>query len=96
MAAEKIKKHKSISDKEYNDILQWLKEEIGFNKIELSELSKREIIKMGDTFLYQRWRARKAYRKLAAAMRETRLGSILISIIERIDKIYEKLFCLRL
>ncbi len=88
-----MKKHISISDEEYRDILQWLKEEIGFNKIELSELSKREVIKMGDTFLFQRWRARKAYRELVAAMRETRLGSILISIIERIDKIFEKIFC---
>jgi len=48
---------------------------------------------MRNTFSFQGWQLRKAYRELAAAMRETRLGSILISIIEEIDKIFEKIFC---
>lgn len=85
-----MKKHTPVNDEEYNDILQWLKEE---EDIEVESLSEKQIIKMGNTFLFQRWRLRKVYSELAAAMRETRLGSILISIIERIDKIFEKIFC---
>jgi len=87
-----MKKRTSISDEEYKDILQWLKEE----SIRIESLSEKEIIKMRDTFLFQRWWLRKAYREFVAVMRETRLGSILISIIERIDKIFEKIFCWRL
>jgi len=85
-----MKKHISISDEDYNDILQWLKEE---EDIEVESLNEEQIIKMRNTFLFQRWRLRKAYSELSAAMRETRLGSILISIIERIDKMFEKIFC---
>lgn len=93
-----MERHISISDEEYNDILQWLKEEIGFNGTELNELSNKEITKekmaiMKDTFSFKRWQLRKAYREFAAAMRKTCLGSILISIIERIEKIFEKIFC---
>ena len=78
-----------MSDEEYNDILQWLNEE----DIRTESLSKKEIIAVRNTFSFQRWRLRKAYREFEAAMRETRLGSILISIVERIDKIFEKIFC---
>jgi len=85
-----MKKHISISDEDYNDILQWLKEE---EDIEVESLNEEQIIKMRNTFLFQRWQLRKAYSELSAAMRETRLGSILISIIERIDKMFEKIFC---
>ena len=84
-----MKKHISISDEEYNDILQWLNEEID---IRTESLCEEQIIAMRNTFSFQRWRLRKAYHELTAAMRETRLGSILISIIERIDKIFEKIF----
>jgi len=84
-----MKKHTPISSEEYNDILQWLKEE----EIETGPLSEREIIAVRNTFSFQRWRLRKAYREFAAVMRETRLGSILISVIERIVKIFEKIFC---
>ena len=84
-----MKKHTPVSDEEYNDILEWLKEE----NIEIESLSEKEIITIKNTFSFQRWRARKAYREFATVMRETCLGSILISIIERIDKIFEKIFC---
>jgi len=84
-----MKKHVSMRDEEYKDILQWLKEEIA----ETYSLSEEEATGMKDTFSFQRWRLRKAYREFATVMRETRLGSILISIIERIEKIFEKIFC---
>jgi len=84
-----MKKHISISDEEYDDILQWLKEE----DIEVESLSEKEAVGMRNTFSFQRWQLRKAYHEFGAVMRETRLGSILISIIERIDKIFEKIFC---
>ncbi|GAH44361.1 unnamed protein product [marine sediment metagenome] len=85
-----MKKHISISDEEYNDILQWLKEEVD---IETESLCEEQIIAMKDTFSFQRWQLKKAYREFATIMRETRLGSILITIIERIDRIFEKIFC---
>ncbi|MBA7614265.1 hypothetical protein ES703_21528 [subsurface metagenome] len=84
-----MKKYVSIRDEEYNDILKWLKEEYA----ETYSLSEEEAIGMRDTFSFQRWRLRKAYHELAVAMRETRLGSILIWVIEKINKILEKIFC---
>jgi len=84
-----MKKHTPISDEEYNDILQWLKEE----DIETESLCEEQIIKTRNTFSFQRWQLRKAYHEFGAVMRETRLGSILISVIERIDKVFEKIFC---
>ena len=94
-----MKRDISISDEEHNDILQWLKEEIGFNGAELDGLSNKEITKekmavMKDTLSFKRWQLRKAYREFAAAMRETHLGTILIWIIEKINKMFEKIFCL--
>ena len=85
-----MRKRRPVSDEDYNDILQWLKEE---EDIEVESLNEEQIIKMRNTFLFQRWQLRKAYSELSAAMRETRLGSILISIIEKIDKMFEKIFC---
>ncbi|MBA7579530.1 hypothetical protein ES708_21401 [subsurface metagenome] len=85
-----MKKHILVSDEEYNDILQWLNKEVN---IETESLCEEQIIKMRNTFSFQRWQMEKAYREFRTAMRETRLGSILISIIERIDKIFEKIFC---
>jgi len=82
-------KYRSISNEEYNDILEWLQEE----DIETESLCEEQIIKIGNTIAFQMWKLRKAYREFAAAMRETRLGSILISIIERIYKIFDKIFC---
>ena len=76
-----MKKHISISDEEYNDILQWLKEEVD---IETESLCGEQIIKMRNTFSFQRWQLRKAYREFRTAMKKTRLGSILISIFEKI------------
>jgi len=84
-----MKKHTPISDEEYNDILQWLKEE----DIETESLCEEQIIKTRNTFSFQRWQLRKAYHEFGVVMRETRLGSILISVIERIDKVFEKIFC---
>ena len=83
-------KYKSMNDEEYKDILQWLNEEVD---VETESLCEEQIMAMRNTFSFQRWRLRKAYYELTAAMRETRLGSILISIIERIDKMFEKIFC---
>jgi len=93
-----MKRNIAISNEEYHDILQWLEEEIGFDETELDELSNKGITKekmaiMKNTFSFQRWRLRKAYHEFATIMRETWLGSILISIIERIEKIFEKIFC---
>lgn len=85
-----MKKHISVSDEEYNDILQWLTEE---ENIETELLSEKEIIKVRNTFSFQRRQLRGAYREFATVMRETRFGSILISIIERINRIFEKIFC---
>lgn len=84
-----MKKYVSIRDEEYNDILKWLKEEYA----ETYSLSEEEATGMRDTFSFQRWRLRKAYHEFAVAMRETRLGSILIWVIEKINKILEKIFC---
>ncbi|GAH27401.1 unnamed protein product, partial [marine sediment metagenome] len=67
-----MKKHIPVSDEEYNDILQWLNEEVD---IETESLGEKEIIKMRNTFSFQRWQLRKAYHEFAAVMRETRLGS---------------------
>jgi len=78
-----MKKHISISDEEYNDILQWLNEEVD---IETESLCEEQIIAMRNTFSFQRWRMEKAYREFRIAMKKTRLGSILISI-------FEKIFC---
>lgn len=85
-----MRKRRPISDEDYNDILQWLNEEVD---IETESLCEEQIIAMRNTFSFQRWQLRKAYHEFEAAMRETRLGSILISIIERIDKMFEKIFC---
>jgi len=85
-----MRKRRPVSDEEYNDILQWLSKEVD---IEIESLCEEQIIAMRNTLSFQRWRARKAYHELTAAMRETPLGSILISIIEKIDKMFEKIFC---
>lgn len=85
-----MKKHELVSDEEYSDVLQWLNEEVD-PKIE--SLSEKEAMGMRDAFSFQRWQSRKAYREFATAMRETRLGSILISVMEKINKIFEKIFC---
>lgn len=86
-----MRKRRPISDEDYNDILQWLNEEEV--DIRTESLSEKEIIKIRNTFSFQRWQLRKAYREFEAVMRKTRLGSILISVIERIDRIFEKIFC---
>jgi len=78
-----MKKHIPVSDEEYNDILQWLNEEVD---IGTESLCEEQIIAMRNTFLFQRWRMEKAYREFAAVMRKTPLGSILI-------KMFEKIFC---
>ena len=85
-----MKKHISVNDEEYDDVLQWLGEEVN---IKTESLSEEEIVKMRNTFSFQRWQLREAYREFATVMRETRFGSILISIIERINRIFEKIFC---
>jgi len=85
-----MRKYTPVSDEEYNDILQWLNEGVDTS---IESLSEKEIIKMRNTFSFQRWQLRKAYREFATIMRETRLGSILISVIERIDRMFEKIFC---
>ena len=78
-----MKKHIPVSDGEYNDILQWLNEEID---IETESLCEKQIIAMRNTFSFQRWRMEKAYHEFAGVMRKTPLGSILI-------KMFEKIFC---
>ena len=78
-----MKKHTLISGGEYNDILQWLNEEVD---IGTESLCEEQIIAMRNTFSFQRWRMEKAYHEFAAVMRKTLLGSILI-------KIFEKIFC---
>jgi len=72
-----------MSDEEYNDILQWLNEEVD---IGAGSLCEEQIIAMRNTFSFQRWRMEKAYREFVAVMRKTPLGSILI-------KMFEKIFC---
>ena len=78
-----MRKRRLVSDEEYNDILQWLNEEV---EIEIESLCEEQIIAMRNTFSFQRWRMEKAYREFTAVMRKTRLGSILI-------KMFEKIFC---
>ena len=85
-----MRKRRPVSDEEYNDILQWLNEEVG---IETESLCEEQIVAMRNTFSFQRWRMEKAYREFEAVMRGTRLGSILISIVEKINKMFEKIFC---
>lgn len=55
-----MRKHSPMSDEEYKDILQWLNEGVDTRTESLSE---KEIIKMRNTFSFQRWRLRKAYRE---------------------------------
>ncbi len=78
-----MEKHTLISGGEYNEILQWLNEEVD---IRTESLCEEQIIAMRNTFSFQRWRMEKAYREFAAVMRKTPLGSILI-------KMFEKIFC---
>jgi len=76
-----MKKHIPVSDEEYNEILQWLNEEVD---IRTESLCEEQIIAMRNTFSFQRWRIEKAYHEFRAAMKKTRLGDILISIFEKI------------
>lgn len=76
-----MKKHIPVSDEEYNDILQWLNEEVD---IETESLCEDQIIAMRNTFSFQGWRMEKAYHEFRTAMKKTYLGSILISIFEKI------------
>ncbi len=78
-----MEKHTLISGGEYNEILQWLNEEVD---IRTESLCEEQIIAMRNTFSFQRWRMEKAYREFAAVMKKTPLGSILI-------KMFEKIFC---
>ena len=78
-----MEKRTLISGGEYNEILQWLNEEVD---IRTESLCEEQIIAMRNTFSFQRWRMEKAYREFAAVMRKTPLGSILI-------KMFEKIFC---
>ncbi|MBA7629931.1 hypothetical protein ES703_37438 [subsurface metagenome] len=78
-----MEKHILINGGEYNEILQWLNEEVD---IRTESLCEEQIIAMRNTFSFQRWRMEKAYREFAAVMRKTPLGSILI-------KMFEKIFC---
>ncbi|MBA7551876.1 hypothetical protein ES705_44426 [subsurface metagenome] len=78
-----MEKRTLISGGEYNEILQWLNEEVD---IRTESLCEEQIIAMRNTFSFQRWRMEKAYREFAAVMRKTPVGSILI-------KMFEKIFC---
>jgi len=75
-----------MEDKEF---LQYIKE-TGFN--DLLDIDKKNIGKIKNTLHYNMWELEKAYKKFAEEMRKTRIGSIIISIIEFLNKCVEKIF----
>lgn len=75
-----------IEDKEF---LQYIKD-TGYDF--LLEVDNKDIPKVKDTFHYQRWLMKNAYKDLAKAMRETKLGSMIISLVEFLNKCIEKIF----
>ena len=77
-------------DKEF---LQYIKE-TGFN--DLLDIDEKDIPKFKDTLGYQFWQLGQAYKEFARAMRETKLGSAIIWIIEFLDKCFDKVFSIEL
>ena len=71
------------------EFLQFSKEMEFYDLIDIDE---KNIIKIKKTFFYKKWQLGKALEELAKAMRETKLGSIIISTIEFLDKCFDKIF----
>jgi len=76
-------------DKEF---LQYIKE-TGYD--DLLEVDNKDIPKIKDTFHYQRWLMKNAYKDLAKAMRETKLGSAIIRVAEFLGRCFDKIFGMR-
>lgn len=72
-----------------NEFLQYIKE-TGYD--DLLDFDEKTIIKYKNTYHYQMWKLRKAYVELAKSMRETKLGTIIISLIEFLNKCFNKIF----
>ena len=75
-----------IEDKEF---LQYIKDT---RYDDLLDIDKEDIMKYKDTLHYQKWRMENAYKDFAKTMRETKLGSAIISAAEFISKCVEKIF----
>jgi len=77
-------------DKEF---LQYIKE-TGYD--DLLDFNEKTIVKYKNTLHYQLWQLGKAYKELGEAiakvMRETKLGSAMISLAKFLDKCLKKIF----
>jgi len=73
-------------DKEF---LQYIKETEYYDLLDIDE---KDIPRFKDTYNYQFWRLGNAYKDLAKVMRETKVGSAIISIVEFLNKCVEKIF----
>jgi hypothetical protein len=73
-------------DKEF---LQYIKE-TGYN--DLLDFDEKTVLRYKDTFHYQNWLLWKALKVVANEMRETKLGSMIISFAKFLDKCIEKIF----
>jgi len=73
-------------DKEF---LQYIKD---MRYDDLLDIDEKDIGKFKDTYNYQFWRLGNSYKELTNAMRETKLFSVMISIVEFLDKCFNKIF----
>jgi len=75
-----------IMDKEF---LQHIKD-TGYD--DLLDINEENILQYKNTLFYQKWRLEKAWQELAKAMMETKFGSMMLSLVEFLDKCFEKIF----
>lgn len=73
-------------DKEF---LQFIKE-TGYD--DLLDMNEKNIVKFKNTFFYKNWQLWKALRELGNEMLKTKLGSMIISLVEFLNKCVEKIF----
>jgi len=76
-------------DKEF---LQYINE-TGYD--DLLEINKEDISRYKNTLCYRKWIMENAYKEFAKAMRETKLGSVIIWVVEFLDRCFNKFFLLR-
>lgn len=71
------------------EFLQYIKD-TGFD--DLLDFDERTILIYKNTLHYQVWQLRYSYKEFARAMRETKLGSMIISLVEFLNKCFNKIF----
>lgn len=75
-----------IVDKEF---IQYIKEtNISYPGI----LTRYEIDKIKNTLHYQKWQLEKAWEDFVGVMMETKLGKVIIRIVEFLDRCFNKIF----